>query len=179
MEEVASKKKVPPLWWTKVIDDLKKAAIAAKKSFKTPNMVVGITQSNDDGSITGYLIRQEDGTIGYYPSEEIPQKLPVGVKIKGKIAQAKSHYPEPEIASYAYEVIRENIHLVPRLWLRKVLGKILGGKPITMKEDLKPFPEWVLLPAEKRKDKTLIDLLYRATRYEGIKGLARYNDLHH
>ena len=31
----------------------------------------------------------------------------------------------------------------------------------------------------ERKDKTLIDLLYRATRYEGIKGLARYNDLHH
>jgi len=177
MKEVVSHKKVPPLWWTKVIDDLEKASVAAQKSFNIPNMVVGITQSNDDGEVTGYLIRQEDGSIGYYPSGEIPHKLPVGVKIKGKLKPAKSQHPEPEIASYAYEVIRENIRLIPRLWLRRVLEKILGGKPITMKEDLKPFPEWVLLPTDKRKDKTLIDLLYRATRYEGVKGLARYNDI--
>jgi hypothetical protein len=177
MEEADSKKKVPPIWWTKVIDDLEKAAVAAQKSFKVPNMVIGITQSSLDGSITGYLIRQEDGSIGYYASEEVPHKLPVGVKIKGKLKKPSKMYPEPDIASYAFEVIRENIRLIPRLWLRKVLGKILGGEPITMKEDLKPFPEWVLLPKPKKKDKTLIDLLYRATRYEGIKGLARFNDL--
>jgi len=174
--EPQSKQSQPPIWWTKVIDDLKKAAIAAKKSFYTPNMVIGNIIS-DDGNITGYLIRLSNGKIGFYPKDDVLQDLPVGVKITGKLKPPEKIYPEPDIASYAFEVIRENISLIPRLWLRKILSKLLSGKPITMKEDLKPFPEWILLPPNKKKDKALIDLLYRATRYEGIKGLARYNDL--
>jgi len=176
MEEAGSKK-VPPIWWSKVIKDLEKAALAAQKSFQIPNMVIGITQSNHTGEITGYLIRQENGSVGYYSYEEIPRKLPVGVKIKGKLKPPSSMYPEPEIASYAFEVIRENVRLIPRIWLKRVLDKILNGKPITIKDDLKPFPEWILLPIEKKKNKSLIDLLYRATRYEGIKGLSRFNDI--
>ena len=177
MEEADSRKKVPPVWWTKVIGDLEKASIAAQKSFKIPNMVIGITQSQEDGTITGYLIRQKNGSVGYYSITDVPHKLPVGFKIKGELKTPFSMYPEPTIASYAFEVIRENIRLIPRLWLRKILGKILSGNPVTMKEDLKPFPEWVLLNPQKKKDKALIDLLYRVTRYEGVKGLARFNDL--
>jgi hypothetical protein len=76
------------------------------------------------------------------------------------------------------EVIRQNVSLIPKLWLRGIILKILKGVPITPKQDLKPFPVWIALyPAEKKQDKELIDILYRVTQYEGIKGLARYNDL--
>lgn len=178
--EDSRKKKIPPSWWVKVINDLERASLAAQRSFKTPNTVVGITEDSE-GETTGYLIRHQSGGIVYYTASEVKHALPVGAKLKNDLPEPEYEVeglPEVTIESYAFEVIRENINLIPRLWLRSVLGKILQGKPITMKEDLKAFPAWVLLPADKKDDKTLIDLLYRATRYEGLKGLKRYNDLH-
>lgn len=176
-----SSKKIPPTWWVKVISDLERASLAAQKSFLVPNTVIGtITQNDREGEVDGYLIRRKDGSVGYYTKAEVKQELPVGAKIRNELPKPEyelSGAMEATIEVYAYEVIRENVRLVPRLWLRKVLRKILQGKPITMKEDLKAFPAWVLIPVEKREDKSLIDLLYRATRYEGLKGLSRFNDI--
>jgi hypothetical protein len=175
MEETSSKK-VPPIWWTKVINDLEKAVFAAKKSFYDPNIVINVDVNLDDSVILGYLIRLQNGDVGYYKISSIKQQLPVGARIKGKLPKPDMVVNEPEIISYTYEVIRENVLLMPRLWLRKILMKIFNGEPIVMKEDLKAFPEWVLLSPELKKDKALIDILYRVTRYEGLKGLSRFND---
>ena len=178
MEETNSKKKkIPPKWWTKVISDLERASLAAQKSYKIPNVVIGIETNDATGSTIGYIIRMNDGNVGYYPQKDIKKHLPVGARIKGNLPKPQKVIDEPLIESYAYEVVKENVALIPRLWLRKVIGKIIQGEPITMKQDLKAFPEWILLPADKKVNKDLIDLLYRATRYEGIKGLSRFNDI--
>jgi len=174
VEETNSKKK-PPGWWIKVIDDLEKATYAAKRIYKDSNIVLGINEDEDD-NIIGYLIRQQDGSVGYYPSKKIKKKLPIGSKIKGNLPKPEFIMEEPKLIHFITGVIYDNIKLVPKLWLRKILLKIIGGQPIVPKEDLKPFPEWVLIPSELRKDKALIDLLYRAVEYEGLKGLARFND---
>lgn len=168
--------KVPPDWWLKVIKELEEASLAAKSSFVQKNTVLELDTDNHSNTL-GYLIRMPDGQVGYYPAESIPHRLPMGVSVKGKLPTPEKIVDEPSIESFTFDVIRENIRLVPRMWLRKVIGKILTGKPVTPKEDLKAFPQWVLLPLELKQNKVLIDLLYRAASYEGLKGLARYNDL--
>jgi len=176
MEENGSKKKIPPKWWANVISDIERATQAAKVSFNDTNIVLG-TETDDTNNILGYLIRVSDKSIGYYSVDKIKRKLPVGSKIKNKLPEPEEKREEPKLEVYIFEVIRENITLIPKMWLRKVIDKIVNGKPITIKEDLVPFPKWVLLPLDKREDKALIDILYRATRYEGIRGLARFNDV--
>ncbi len=170
-------KRNPPLWWTKIVKDLERAALAARKSFEIKNTVIGITSCDTTGETSGFLIRLANGKVGYYDAKEVNQKLPVGSRIKGVLPECQIEVQEPSIESYTYEVVRENILRVPRIWLRKILNKILNGEPVTIKEDLKPFPEWVLLPIDKKEDKVLIDILYRVTRYEGLKGLARFNEI--
>lgn len=165
-----------PKWWTNVVGDIERAVAAARESFNTSNVVIGIDTDND-GSPIGYMVRLPN-EVGYYPIDTIGHELPIGVKLRGEIPAAEYTAEEPPLESYIYEVIRENVVMIPRMWLRKVIGKIVKGQPITKKEDLKAFPEWVLLPTDKKADKELIDILYRVTRYEGIKGLARFNDLH-
>ena len=172
--EVASKTKVPPVWWTNVIKDLEKAAIAAKRSFKEPNTVLG---ERTDGEDSFYLIRLKNGKVGLYPKSDMKKTIPLGVKIKGHLPEASEIIDEPPIFHFAYQVIHSNAKLIPALWLIGVLRKILQGEAITAKDYLMPFPEWIHLPKETKEDKNLIDLLYRATRYEGIRGLTRYNDL--
>jgi hypothetical protein len=176
MEEASSRKKSPPQWWLKVIKDLEKAALAAKKSYYQPRVVIGNIEE-EDGNITGYLIRLENGDVGYYAAKDIPKDLPTGVRLTGKIPKPDSIKEEPKIESFTFEVIRENIKLLPRIWLNRTLKKILGGQPITMKDDLRAFPEWISISFDKKTDKDLIDILYRVTQYEGLKGLSRFNDL--
>jgi len=172
------KKGTLPKWWTNVIKDLEIATQVARKSFVRSNVVVGAIPDDITGLSIGYLIRLEDSRVGYYSAETTGKNLPVGSHIKGELPEPERVEEEPLIESYIFEVIKENVALIPRMWLNKVIRKIVNGQPITKKEDLKAFPEWVLLPVDKRSDKVLIDILYRVTRYEGMKGLARFNDLH-
>lgn len=164
----------PPKWWTNVIKDIERAVNAGRRTFKEPGIVIGFSE-NDKAERYGVLVRMRNGDVGYYSGKEevLP---PMGSRLKGDLPSPESIIKEPAFESFVFEVIREKVKLIPRIWLRRIIKKMVEGKPITMEEDLKPFPEWVLLPGSRRKDKSLIDLLYRATRYEGLKGLERYND---
>jgi len=168
--------KIPPQWWSKVINDLEKAVVAAKKSFNDPKVVLH-AELDSEGKIAGYKIRLPDKKVGFYPSGNLKGTPPVGSVIKADLPEPEKLVDEPSMSSYTYGVISYNIRLVPKLWLNTTITKIFKGEPITMKKDLRPFPVWIALPAEKKQDKSLIDLLYRATRYEGLKGLARFDDI--
>jgi len=176
MEETNSKKGGPPIWWTKVINDLEKAVMASKRSFIEPNVVIK-NEMNNDGETIAYLIRLGNGDIGYYPAEKFPKRVPVGSRIKSKLPTPAKIVQEPDIASYTYETLRDNVRLIPRMWLMKVLQKIHQGQAITQKDDMQSFKDWVLVARPRKKDKRLIFLLSQVTAYEGLKGLARYNDL--
>jgi hypothetical protein len=185
MEENGSKKKIPPKWWANVISDIERSISAARTSIHHPNIILGTEAEDIDEpqKITGYLIRMPGGKVGFYSAETIKRSLkikrdiPVGIKIPIPLPEPDELRDEPKIEAYVFEGIRENVKLIPKLWLRRIIIKIVNGKPITIKEDLIPFPKWVLLPFDKREDKALIDVLYRATRYEGVRGLARFNDI--
>jgi len=163
----------PPKWWVKVIKDLEQATKVSQDTFKTPGIVIGFSE-NSDGEKQGILVRLKNGEVGYYSGKgDLP---PVGSKIKNDLPLPEVIVKEPKLISFVFEVIRGQIKLLPNLWLRKVLTKMLEGKPVTMVDDLKPFPDWVKLSVKMKKDKALIDVLYRVTRYEGLKGLERFND---
>ena len=180
MEEKSKSRKptYPPKWWTMVIGDIEKAVANAKADFNTPGTVIGFEDPNGpDGGITSIFVRLDNGEVGQYPIKEGAISPLIGSVLKGNLPEPEAIIQEPQLAAYIFEVIRSRINLIPALWLRKIVQKMVTNKPITLKEDLKPFPEWVKLSAEKRQDKVLIDLLYRATQYEGLKGLLRYNDI--
>jgi hypothetical protein len=165
----------PPKWWTNVIADIEKAVVVSKKSFIQPNTVLS-SKLGSEGEILGYYIRQESRGIGFYSMEDLKHELPVGDVIRGKLPKPRSILEDMSISSFITETISSNIRLVPIMWLSKTVNKIVSGVAIQFPTDFREFPSWVALPISRKKDKTLIDLLYRAVRYEGLKGLARYND---
>lgn len=166
----------PPKWWLSVIKDIEKAALAAKNSFMTTNTVLGKSSSDTD-ELLGYYIRQQNGKVGFYSIKDLKRPLPIGVVIRGALPKPQAISEGPLISSYIFNTIKDNVNMIPKLWLSKVITKIMSGEPVTPKNDFKDFPEWVQLPPNLKKDKALIDLLYRAVRYEGLKGLSRYNDM--
>jgi len=177
-DEIKDKsKKIPPKWWTNIISDLERASLAAQKSYDKPGVIIGKDTDKYNSDITiGYYIRLDSDKVGYYPVKNSDKTFPVGAKLKGELPKPTDIIDEPPIESYIYSVIKERINLIPSMWLRKIIGKIVAGKPITPKEDLRPFHSWILIPVDKRS-KALIDLLYRAVEYEGLKGLYRFNDI--
>ena len=172
-----SNKKGAPVWWTNVIRDLERAAMAARKSYAEPRTVISVIRDNDD-NILGYIIKTNT-SVAYYSMAEVNRVLPIGSKIKNlpepKVKDAHEEYVAT-LENYAYEIISDNVKLVPKLWLRFTLNKILNNKPVTVKKDFTKFNEWVLISKENKKDTRLIDILYKVTQYEGLKGLARFND---
>ena len=166
-------KKFPPKWWSKVISDIEKIVASSGPLFQTPKTIIDIPRDEED-NIIGVVVRLENGGAGFYPaSKKISPK--VGYAIKNKLPDPAVEVKEPDFSRFVYELIRERIRLVPPIWLYKIIKKMTSNKAIT-KDDLKPFPEWVLLSPENKKDKQLVDLLYRAASYEGLKGLERFND---
>ncbi len=157
-------------WWYKVKMDLDKAIQAAQKSFKTPGVIIGFT---GDEKKTGYLIRLNNGDVGVYSKEILGEiDLPTGVKIKSNLPEPKNVVLEPSQEEFAFEVLREQVQLLPRLWLKKGVANLMDGNEIVPPED---FGKWVLLPPEKR-DTERIALLKAVVSYEGLRGLARFND---
>ena len=162
-----------PQWIKRVIEDVKNTINAAERSFKTPGVIVGFTD-DDNGEKMNYLIRLTDGEIGVYPKHILGQKdFHTGIKIRGRLPEPKTVAMEPDIASFIFEVLREQIKLIPRIWLKSQIRNILNGQEVNIGNDFYP---WVLISPEKKKDKQLLKLLEMATAYEGLKGLARYND---
>ncbi len=162
-----------PLWWKKIQLDLEKAAIASQKSFDTPGVIIGFTVDEQENK-TGYLIRLNDNEVGEYPKRLLGKKeLPTGVKLKSNLPDPINIVLEPDKEIFAFEVLREQIKLLPRLWLKRNITSLIRG------EIIKPpasFSQWVLLPPEKKKDQPLIDMLISVITYEGLRGLARFND---
>ncbi len=159
------------LWWDKIKCDLDKAVQAAQKSFKAPGVIIGFT---GDEEKTGYLIRLNNGEVGVYSKHILGKRdLPTGVKIKSNLPNPKNTVIEPQAETFTFEVLREQIKLLPRLWLKGNIKLLLAG------EDIKPvqnFDKWVLLTPEKKQDKQLLGLLKTVVEYEGLRGLARFND---
>jgi hypothetical protein len=165
----------PPKWWAKAIKDLERAVAASTRSFQIPGTVLGYSEDNE-GEKRGIIVRLDNGECGYFSKERLSQIPMVGAIIKKGLPEPEVIVKEPLFDAFVFEVVRERVKLIPPIWLRKVIAKMASNQPITMGEDLKPFPEWVFLPQKLKKDKALIDLLYRATAYEGLKGLERFND---
>ena len=170
------KKPKSKIWWQKVTRDIQNTVAGARRTYNNPRTIIGVSTDNKTGTTSGYLIRLKSGDVGYYPASTFRTNPRVGSMIKGEIPKFDHIADEPTLASYAYEVICESVALVPRMWLRKVIQKVVDGKPVTEDEDYKAFPEWVLLPKHLKEDGQLVDILARVTRREGLKGLARFND---
>ena len=165
--------KQSPLWWSKIYLDLKTAAKAAEKSFTNPGVVIGFVEDQDDK--ISFIIRLESGEAGYFSKEMFGNRdLPTGAKIKKNLPQPEKIVEDPDSSAFAYEVLREQIKLLPRLWLKRNIEALISGKDI--QEPKLTFNEWVLLSPKKRRDRHLVNLLESAVKYEGLKGLARFND---
>ncbi len=159
------------LWWDKIKIDLEKAVQAAQKSFKTPGVIIGFT---GDEEKTGYLIRLNNGEVGVYSKHILGKKdLPTGVKIKSNLPNPRNTIIEPEIETFTFEVLREQIKLLPRMWLKRNIALLINGAEIQIPSD---FNKWVLLSQKDKEDKKLLSLLEMATEHEGLRGLARFND---
>lgn len=115
-----------------------------------------------------------NGEVGEYPKQALGgRKLPTGVKLKSNLPEPTNVVLEPNQEVFTFEVLREQIKLIPRLWLNRNISLLMHGKEI---QPPASFQAWVLLPPDKKKDKALIHLLEVAVQYEGLRGLARYND---
>ncbi len=159
-------------WKERVHHDLTKAVQAAERSFNTPGVIVGF--QDRDGEKTDYLVRLNDGNIGLYSKKTLGGKeLHTGIKIRGNLPEPKKLVGDPDITTFIFEVLREQIKLIPRIWLRIQINRVLEKQSIEIPD---VFQDWVLLPKDKKKDKTLMKLLELALEYEGLRGLARYND---
>ncbi len=158
-------------WWDKITNDLYKAVIAAQKSYRTPGVIIGYT---GDDVKTGYLIRLKNQEVGVYKKHILGKNdIPTGVKIKSNLPEPKYTVLEPDVEIFTFEVLREQIKLLPRLWLKKSIKLLMKGEGLSPVED---FDRWVLLPQKKKLDKELLSLLELVASVEGLKGLARYND---
>jgi len=175
MEETTFKKGNPPAWWVKVITDLERAVMASKKSFNNEKIVIK-SDLDDQGNIEGYYIRLKNG-VGYYPADMFPTDIPVGSKIKSTLPKPKKWVPEPEIISYTYQTIRDNIKLIPRLWLYRIVRKMHTGSPITPKDDFRNFKSWILLEKKRKQDIKWLNTISQRISHEGLRGLARYNKM--
>ncbi len=159
-------------WWTKVHLDLTKAATAAQKSFITPGVIIGFTE--EDSIKTGYLIRLNDGSVGEYKKQVLGQKdFPTGVKLKSNLPEPSNVVHEPKQEVFAFEVLREQIHLLPKAWLYKNITALINGDSIA---EPKEFERWILLPLKRKEDSELLNMLKTVAAYEGLRGLARFND---
>ncbi len=161
-----------PDWWNRVKSDLIDVAAAAQKSFITPGVIIGFTETDDIKS--GYLIRLKDGSVGEYQKHILAKtELQTGIRIKSNLPEPSNIVTEPDQEIFAFEVLREQIKLIPRSWLRKNITSLLNGDDI---EEPASFYNWVLLSLEKKKDSELIAMLESVVNYEGLRGLARFND---
>jgi len=164
----------PPLWWVKITQGLRIAVKAAKESFYRNNVIIGFIE-DDDGKKIGYLIRLPDEETGYYSRETLSNKeLPIGVLVKNQLPEPEDKVEPPELGTFIYEVLREQVKLVPRLWLRKQIRKLLAGEEL--QPDITSFKQWVLLPKEKKENLDRIKMLETVVKVEGLKGLSRFND---
>ncbi len=159
-------------WCIKIKEDLEKALETARISFKTPGVIIGFEE--DNSKKTGYLIRLNNGDVGVYPIHILGKKeLQTGIKIKSNLPNPKNVVQEPSQNIFTFEVLREQIKLLPRMWLNRSIISLAKGEDIDCTNS---FNSWVLLPPNKKKDLTLIKLLKMAVEYEGLRGLARFND---
>jgi len=165
----------PPIWWVKVKRGLELAVKAAKSSFYTEGVVIGFTE-DDSGNKTGYIIRLADrNEAGYYSIDALGGKpMPIGVRVKNRLPEPESLMKDPEIGTFIYEVLREQVRLIPRIWLRRQIRLLLDDQEIIPDET--SFKKWVLLPKEKKENLELIKVLETVTKFEGLRGLARFND---
>ncbi len=167
-----------PLWWHRVIKDIKRACESSRRSFLTPNVIIGFTES-DGSKRTGYLIRVSDGEVGYFPISLIGKKqLPVGAKIKSKLPQPEFLVKDPQREIFIFETIREQVKLLPKVWLKKVIKMILAGENHKINSTYREFSAWVLLSKKHKNNTYAIAAILKAIEFEGLKGLARYNDLY-
>jgi hypothetical protein len=178
--EKKEEKKKPkiPLWWVKVVRDIERAISASREAFMVPGTILGYSGDTEDNREQIY-VRLENEKIGVFDSTLFGDRIKVGAVIKGTLPPPENLLTETDIseASFAFETIREHVRLVPPIWLRKVIRASINGEEISWANFFKPFPEWVFLPKKVKRNKALINALYGATAFEGLKGLARYNDL--
>ncbi len=162
-------------WWSMVKVDLEKAAAAAQKSFMTPGVIIGFEEDDTGNGIKkSYLVRLKSGEVGEYQPHVLGKKdIPTGVRIKSDLPEPRNVVIEPDRESFAFEVLREQIKLLPRLWLNRNITFLLNDKEITEPE---AFHKWILLSPERKKDHALIGMLETVVNYEGLRGLARFND---
>jgi len=170
----------PPKWWSSVVSDITKLIIMEQELYTTPGIILEAKYRDSDTELEypiGYLIRMDDGRVGFYNTKRSSPKLKVGSKISDKLPKPTSLVDEPQLKFFIFRTLISSLALMPRLWLIKIIDKILKNEPITFDEDHIPFNLWVMIPLDKRNDKELIDLLYKAVSYEGVKGLYRFNDI--
>jgi hypothetical protein len=164
-----------PIWLIKVKRGLELAVKAARSSFYKEGVVIGFTE-DDSGNKTGYIIRMSDkNEAGYYSKEIVGNKpMPIGVRVKNRLPEPEMLMIEPELGTFIYEVLREQVKLVPRIWLRRQIRLLLDNQEMSLEET--SFKKWVLLSQEKKENIELIKVLEAVTKFEGLRGLARFND---
>ena len=169
-----------PKWYKKVVKQLCSAVNDLKKRSLEEGTVLGRIQESDN-----FIIRGKSGiyVISLISSDSTDSESFVGKNIgpqktwSDEILEEFKGNVDKIIIDFIFEVIKENISLVPRLWLWDAIHKILNNSCSELDNIYKPFNKWILLPLDKKKDVDLIDLLYKATSYEGLVGLYRYNNI--
>ncbi len=166
--------KKDPLWWLKISRDLRMASKTAARSFEDPGVIIGFEADENDTKIN-YFIRLNTGKVGSFSRKSLGNKdLLTGIKIKNTLPEPQEIIDDPDIGTFTFEVLREQIKLLPRLWLKRNISLLLNNKEINAPS--MTFSNWVLLSPKKRQDRYLTNLLESAVKYEGLKGLARFND---
>lgn len=161
-------------WWQQVTTGIANAVKIGKRSFYEPGSVLG-AKTDDDNKIVGFIVRDKSRTPRFIPIGKLKRPLDVGSKVDMNFDKYETH-EEPEMVSFIYGAISNQVKLLPKLWLHKIIKKLLNGEPIT-EDDFKPFDQWVKLPVELKQDEELIELLYRAANYGGLEFLSKFNFL--
>ena len=161
-----------PLWHKKIVDDIARVIATSRVIFEQPGTVLRKIYENDE--LKGIIVLLPNGQQGYFTLPNKNINISTGAKLQ--------IIPEPEVIvqpvlfeKFVHDILRERVLLLPPVWLYKAIKKILNGEEFATK-DLKRFPDWIFISPELKKDRQLIDILYRVTQYEGLRGLERFND---
>jgi hypothetical protein len=167
-----------PQWWSKIVKDIERTCESSRRSFTTPSVVIGTTE-DEIAKITGYIVRLNNGEAGYYPVGGAlkGKHIPVGARIKSTLPEPEFLVKDPERSSFILKTIKEQVKLVPVLWLNRTIKAICEGRRDQIDGYDKMFHEWVKVPKTTRKNRQAMNAILKAVEWQGLKGLARYNDV--
>lgn len=167
-----------PLWFRSTVAGLVNACENYRIRYRTAGVILGFNE-NQEGRKIGYLIRLGDGNVGYFTKKSLTDKeLPTAMKVKGILPEPHHIEEEPEYVSFIFQTVREQVKLIPLLWLKSVLQDILSGNSKTeiYEKRFIEFKRWVKAPEELKRNRKKMEVIRLLLEIEGPNGLTKCND---